>query len=204
MPVIFGKIPLGQVFGALWFLLLFFAGITSSVAMGQPVVSFFKQQFGMSHRRAVVVLAALVIICVQPVVFFLGNGFLDEMDYWTGTFGLVVFAAIEIILFAWVFNIDKAWDEINMGADIRVPLFFKYVIKYVTPLYLLVIMGVWFYQDAYDILLLNKTPTGAPVDPANVPYIWGARALMVGLFVFLSLLVHFAWKRKRHRRQETA
>jgi SNF family Na+-dependent transporter len=197
MPVIFGKIPLGQVFGALWFMLLFFAGITSSVAMGQPVVSFLKNQFGMTHRRAVLSLAALVILCVQPVVFFLGHGFLDEMDYWSGTFGLVVFATIEIILFAWVFKIDRAWDEINSGADIRIPVFFKYVIKYVTPLYLLIIMGVWFYQDAFDILMLNKTPGGSPVDPANVPYIWGARALMAGLFVLLSVLVHFAWKRKR-------
>jgi hypothetical protein len=151
----------------------------------------------MTHRRAVLSLAALVILCVQPVVFFLGHGFLDEMDYWSGTFGLVVFATIEIILFAWVFKIDRAWDEINSGADIRSPVFFKYVIKYVTPLYLLIIMGVWFYQDAFDILMLNKTPGGSPVDPANVPYIWGARALMAGLFVLLSVLVHFAWKRKR-------
>ena len=197
MPVIFGKIPLGQVFGMLWFLLLFVAGITSSVAMGQPVVAFFKNQFGMTHKRAVLALAALVIICVQPVVFFLGHGFLDEMDYWSGTFGLVVFATIEIILFAWVFKIDRAWGEINSGADIRIPVFFKYVIKYVTPLYLLIIMGVWFYQDAWDILMLNKTPTGQPVNEADVPYIWGARALMVGLFAFLAFLVHIAWKRKR-------
>jgi SNF family Na+-dependent transporter len=199
MPVIFGKIPLGQLFGALWFMLLFVAGITSSVAMGQPVVAFLKNQFGMSHRRAVISLAALVIICVQPVVFFLGHGFLDEMDYWTGTFGLVVFATIEIILFAWVFKIDRAWEEINMGADIKVPHVFKFIIKYVTPLYLLIIMGVWFYQDAWDILMLNKTPNGGPVNPENVPYIWGARGLMVGLFLFLCLLVHLAWKRKKRK-----
>ncbi|MBR9978593.1 MAG: sodium-dependent transporter [Bacteroidetes bacterium] len=197
MPVIFGKIPLGQLFGAMWFFLLFVAGITSSVAMGQPVVAFFKNQFGMSHRRAVLSLATIVIICVQPVVFFLGHGFLDEMDYWSGTFGLVIFATVEIILFAWVFKIDRAWEELNRGADIRIPIFFKYVIKYVTPLYLLIIMGVWLYQDAIDILLLNKTSGGNPVDPADVPYIWGARALMVGLFLLLSLFVHYAWKRKR-------
>ncbi|PLX27272.1 MAG: hypothetical protein C0600_10415, partial [Ignavibacteria bacterium] len=94
-------------------------------------------------------------------------------------------------------KMDRAWEEINAGADIKVPVFFKYVIKYVTPLYLLIIMGVWFYQDAWDILMLNKTPTGGPVNDADVPYIWGARALMVGLFVLLSLLVHFAWKRKK-------
>ena len=196
MPVIFGKIPMGQIFGALWFLLLFIAGITSSVAMGQPIVAFMKNQFGMSHKRAVFSLAALVMICVQPVVFFLGHGFLDEMDYWSGTFGLVVFASIEIILFAWVFKMENAWEEITLGADIKVPVFFKYVIKYVTPIYLLVIMGSWMYQDAVDILLLNKTPNGTPVNPADVPYIWGSRALMIGLFILLIVMVRFAWKRR--------
>jgi len=200
MPVIFNQIPLGHLFGALWFLLLFVAGITSSVAMGQPIIAFMKNKFGMSHQRAVLALAALVIICVQPVVFFLGHGFLDEMDYWSGTFGLVVFALIEIILFAWVFNIDRAWKEINRGADIRIPKFFKYVIKYVTPLYLLTIMGVWLYQDALDILLLNKTPGGDPVSPENVPFIWGARMLMIGLFVLLCLLVRLAWKKRFRQR----
>jgi hypothetical protein len=63
-------------------------------------------------------------------------------------------------------------------------------------------MGVWFYQDAFDILMLNKSPNGMPVNEADIPYIWGARALMVGLFALLSLLVHIAWKRKR--KQKTA
>jgi len=198
MPIIFGKIPLGQVFGFLWFLLLFVAGITSSVAMGQPVVAFLKDEFGLTHKRAVLVLAAVVIICVQPVIFFLGHGFLDEMDYWAGTFGLVVFALIEIVLFAWVFRIENAWNEINEGADIRIPVIFKYIIKYVTPLYLLIIMAVWMYQDAFDILLLNKSAGGAQVDPVDVPYIWGARTLMLGLFALLLLMIRFAWKKRRN------
>ena len=51
--------------------------------------------------------------------------------------------------------------------------------------------------------MLNKTPTGNPVAEADVPYIWGARALMLGLFAFLCLLVHLAWKRKKKRGAST-
>ena len=40
MPVVFETMPLGRVFGTLWFLLLFFAGITSSVGLCQPIVAF--------------------------------------------------------------------------------------------------------------------------------------------------------------------
>ncbi len=66
MPLIFEKIPLGALFGFLWFLLLFFAGITSSVAMGQPVIAFLEDEFGMTRKKAVGILAIVVLIC-RPV-----------------------------------------------------------------------------------------------------------------------------------------
>jgi neurotransmitter:Na+ symporter, NSS family len=52
MPVVFQQLPLGQLLGAMWFGLLFFAGITSSVAMATPIVAFFREEFGL--RREVV------------------------------------------------------------------------------------------------------------------------------------------------------
>jgi hypothetical protein len=61
----------------------------------------------------------------------------DEYDYWAGTVSLVVFALVESILFAWVFGMDKGWKEINQGGDIKVPGFYRFVIKYITPVLLL-------------------------------------------------------------------
>ncbi len=46
MPVVFQQLPLGNVLGVMWFGLLFFAGITSSVAMATPIVAFFREEFG--------------------------------------------------------------------------------------------------------------------------------------------------------------
>lgn len=191
MPLIFQKIPFGEFFGFIWFLLLFFAGITSSVAMGQPVVAFLEDELGMQRKKAVALLAVVVIISVHFVVFFLKYGFLDEMDYWAGTFGLVVFAFIEIVLFMWVFDSKKAWEEMNEGGDITIPRFFFYVMKYITPCMLLIIMIWWGVNDAIPTLLLSN------VKPENIPFIWGARALMVCLFFGLAYLVHLAWKKKK-------
>lgn len=193
MPLIFEKIPLGEVFGFMWFLLLFFAGITSSVAMGQPVVAFLEDEFGMDRKKAVALLAIVVLTAVQFVIFFLKFGFLDEMDYWAGTFGLVVFALIETILFMWVFGADEAWKEINEGGDIRIPFVFYYIMKYVTPTVLAVIMIWWFINDAFPILLLENTV------PENIPYIWGARILMLLLAAGILLLVHYSWNKKNDR-----
>jgi NSS family neurotransmitter:Na+ symporter len=190
MPVIFQRIPVGALFGALWFSLLFFAGITSSVALCQPSMAFLQDELGMGRERAVRVLTVVLFIAAQPVVFLLGHGFLDEMDYWAGTFGLVVLAMIESVLFVWIFGMDNAWREIHEGADIRVPRLFYYVMKYVTPLFLIVMLIAWFLQDGLGVLLMEGVPEG------DVPSRWAARLMMACLFILIAWGVRTAWKRK--------
>lgn len=187
MPLIFQRIPLGEIFGFMWFLLLFFAGITSSVAMGQPIVAFLEDEFGMNRKKAVFTLAVVVFIAVQFVVIFLKYGFLDEMDYWAGTFMLVVFAFIETVLFMWVFGADKAWEEMNLGGDMRIPRPFYFIMKFVTPVVLFVIMAWWFLQDAIPVLILENAA------PESVPFIWGSRLLMLTLLGIIFYLVKKAW-----------
>jgi NSS family neurotransmitter:Na+ symporter len=159
MPVIFQKLPLGQMFGALWFILLFFAGITSSVALCSPTMAFLQDQMKMERRKAALVVGAVLLLCGLPVMIFLGHGFLDEMDFWAGTFGLVVFAMIEVILFAWVFGMKRAWEEINTGADIHIPRIFKYIIKFITPIYLIGLLVFWGIQDGFPVLLMRQSNT---------------------------------------------
>ena len=117
MPVIFQRVPLGDMLGALWFLLLFFGGITSAVAMGQPMVALLEEAWDLPRRRAVALLGATMFVLTQPVIFFHGHGFLDEIDYWVGTLALVVFALFEVVLFAWVFGMERGWREIERGAS---------------------------------------------------------------------------------------
>jgi len=193
LPVIFQKIPIGSVFGCIWFLLLFFAGVTSSVAQSQPALAFLQDELGMSRRRSVAVLGALVFLCAQPVIFFLGHGFLDEMDYWAGTFGLVLLATVETILFAWVFRMEKAWKEIHEGALIRIPRVFYYIMKYVTPSYLIVLLVAWFYQNGIDVLLMRN------VAPGDEAYRWGARILILGLAAIITLSVSLSMRMTREK-----
>jgi SNF family Na+-dependent transporter len=71
MPIIFKQIPMGKIIGFMWFFLLFFAGITSSVAMAQPLISFLKEQFNFSHKKATIWIGSLIFFSVHLVVFFL-------------------------------------------------------------------------------------------------------------------------------------
>ncbi len=191
LPVIFQKIPLGQIFGGMFFFLLFIAGITSSVAMTQPAIAFLQDEFKWKREKAVIAVFSVLIFCTAFVIAFFKFGFLDELDFWAGTFGLVVFAAIEIILFSWVFKIKKGWAEMHKGADLKVPKVFKFVMTYITPVYLLILLVVWTYQDAVKEFLM----TGK--DAAHRPYLWGARAMIVALLLAMMLLIRKAWNRKK-------
>jgi hypothetical protein len=42
-------------------------------------------------------------------------------------------------LFSWIFGIKKGWAELTHGADIRIPIIYKYIIKWVTPFMLLAV-----------------------------------------------------------------
>jgi len=191
LPVIFQKIPLGQIFGGMFFFLLFIAGITSSVAMTQPAIAFLQDEFKWKREKAVIAVFSVLVVMSAFVIAFFKFGFLDELDFWAGTFGLVVFAAIEIVLFSWVFKIKKGWVEMHKGADLKVPRVFKFILTYITPVYLLILLVVWTYQDAVKEFLM----TGK--DPAHRPYLWGARAMIVALLLAMMLLIRKAWNRKK-------
>jgi hypothetical protein len=144
MPFLFTKwgAILGSVAGVMWFGLLFFAGITSSLAMGSPWVAFLQDEFKFSLNKAAWTFGLITLLAGLPTVFFYQQGVFDQYDYWAGTVGLVFFALVEAILFAWIWGIDKGWDEINRGSDIVLPKIYKPILKYVTPSILLVIFSM--------------------------------------------------------------
>ncbi|MDD4938867.1 MAG: sodium-dependent transporter [Candidatus Omnitrophica bacterium] len=191
MPLVLNKLPLAQILGFIWFFLLFLAGITSSVSLAQPAVAFLEDEFDINRKKAVIIFGAVCFLLCQPAIFFLGNGVVDELDFWGGTFFLVLFATIETILFAWVFGMEKAWDEIHRGADMRVPRIYKFIIKYITPLFLLFILGMWLWQEWLPIIFMKN------VSPQSKPFILGTRLGLLFIFVTLGVLVKIAWGRKR-------
>ncbi len=191
MPLVLGKIPASALFGFFWFGLLFLAGITSSVSLAQPAIAFLEDEFNISRKKAVAIFAGVSFALCQPAVFFLSRGVVNELDFWGGTFCLVLFAAVEAILFGWVFGMDRAWGEIHHGADIRVPRIYKFIIKYVTPFFLLLILGFWFYQEGLPTILLKN------VSLADKPFVLGTRIGLIALFLLLSVLVKIAWRRKK-------
>ena len=136
-------------------------------------------------------MSVITFILCQPAIFFLKHGVVDELDFWGGTFFLVVFATIEVILFAWVFGMEKAWDEIHKGADMRIPAVYKWIIKYITPLFLFIILGVWLFQEWLPIIFMKG------VSPGDRGYVLATRIGLILLFAVLGILVKIAWRKRK-------
>lgn len=142
MPYLFEQ--WGDIFASLagiaFFGLLFGAGITSSLAMGSPIVGFLKDNFGWSRKKGALAFGGIILVFGIPTVLFFSKGVFDEYDYWGGTIALVLYAAAEIILFSWIMGVDRGWKLIHQGADIRMPGVFKFILKYITPTMLILIL----------------------------------------------------------------
>jgi len=178
---------LGAVAGICWFGLLFFAGITSSLAMGTPVMAFLRDEFGWGRRSSAWTFGLIVLLLGAPTVFFFNEGVFDEYDYWAGTVSLVLFALLEVILFAWIFGMDQGWKEINEGADMKIPSIYRFIIKYVTPFILLAV----FLGSLPDILFKIQ-------NPGNI-YVQGARLLLLALYAGIAFAVYLAYRRRKAR-----
>lgn len=194
MPIIFTKIPAGFLFGAIWFCLLFFAGLTSSVALTSPFIAFLREKFGISRTKAVLLAGTILFLFGLPNALFIKFGYLDQYDFWIGTVALVVFALIEVVVYAWIYGGDKMWEALTSKSDLKVPRIFYYIIRYVVPLYLIVLLGGWLYQDLTaerSELLLSG------VEPEKVPYMWAARLSLIFFFIFVAVLIRIPSKKTK-------
>ena len=196
MPVVFQQMPFGNLLGFMWFGLLFFAGITSSVAMATPIMAFFREEFGVRREVVAWSLGGVALVFGLLNIFWLRYGMLDDWDFWAGTFGLVIVAVLETIVFMWIFKPENAWKSLHLGADLRIPTIYKFIMTYVTPLYIIGILVAWGIQDAIPILRLERTT------PENAPFIMISRLIMLAFVVGFLVLIRMAWKRNGYKDSE--
>ena len=149
LPVVFAQMGgAGRWIGFAWFFLLFLAAITSSISMLQPAKAFFEEALGLSSGNAITWVSLICAVGSLWVIWFSKNLVaLDTMDFWVGTFCIFVIATVQIISFGWIWGLRKGAEELDRGALIKVPRLFLFVMKYVAPVYLLVVLGGFIYYN---------------------------------------------------------
>ncbi|WP_339747438.1 sodium-dependent transporter [uncultured Rubinisphaera sp.] len=183
LPNVFAHMPGGQIFGFLWFFMLFIAAITSSLSMLQPVIAFFEEGLGLKRHAAAAILGLLAAIGSGFVVWFSKDiKALDTLDFWVGTAAIFVLAMVQAIMYGWVFGIERGHKELHEGSHIRVPFALQIMLKYVTPFYLIVIFCAFCYSNVPGyVAAISKNEVAV----ASIMFI-----LLVA--TFLIVLVHIA------------
>lgn len=147
LPSVFTMMPAGDFFGALWFFVLFLAALTSSVTMLQPGILFLEEGFGLSKRKASTLLFLFTFALCMPIIYFnIGFTALDLTDFFIGTLMIYILATIQILIFVWKIGVDRGIEEGNEGSQIQVPKFYKYIMKYITPYFLIIVFIAFMFQ----------------------------------------------------------
>ncbi|MEM9412998.1 MAG: sodium-dependent transporter, partial [Planctomycetota bacterium] len=151
LPNVFARMEGGQIFGFLWFFMLFLAAITSSLSMLQPVMSFIEEGLGLKRAGAATLLGLISASgCAYVIYYSKDLGALDNIDFWCGTFLIVVLATVQSIIYGWVFGVEKGHEELKRGALLNVPNFVPFLLKFVTPVFLLFILAATIYNSSGD------------------------------------------------------
>lgn len=187
LPNAFREMPMGNIFGGLWFMLLFFAGFTSAMALYNYVATFVSETMHISKKKASwgVMAAYLVIglpIALESIINQSGaTYYLDEIDLWIGQYFLLVLGLMEVIVFTRCKSIEKQL-EINRGGLWKAPRWFVSVLlRYITPIALIVLI-VFATWERVSSGALTLFPT------EKVPYgpFWVnlGRIVMIAIFAF--------------------
>lgn len=189
LPVVFAYMgPAGRLIGGVWFFMLFLAAITSSLSMLQPVKAFLQEFLGLSGGRAVFLMTAVAAVGSFWVIYFSQDLIaLDTMDFWVGTTLIFIMATVQIIIFAWVYGVDRGLAEAHRGAHMRIPRVYRIIFKYVAPTYLLVVFAGFCIQSLPDYV---ASLAAAPVAAGTV----GLIGAILGLILVAVWLGERRWR----------
>jgi NSS family neurotransmitter:Na+ symporter len=151
IPKVFANMGFGTVVGILFFLLVLFAAVTSSIALTESAVSTFEDEIGWSRRKSTAVIGIIMIAlgtlsCLGygPLAFvkIIGMQFLDFFDFLTNSVMMPIAAMMTSIFVSKVVGIDRIEEEIRQGeAAFRRKKIFVVMIKYLCPIFAMIILA---------------------------------------------------------------
>ncbi len=150
IPKVFANMGLGTAVGILFFMLVLFAAVTSSIALTESAVSTFEDEFHWSRKKATVFMAVIMIFlgtlsCLGygPLagVTVIGMQFLDFFDFLTNSVMMPVAAIATCLLVSRVIGVEKIENEVTEGGHpFRRKVVFQFMIKYLCPIFAAIIL----------------------------------------------------------------
>lgn len=115
MPMVFKQMPLGSVFGIIFFVAVLFAGITSLINLYETPVELLQEKFKLSRMKSVIIVLAIGFI----VGVFIEDA--DKLGKWMDIVSIYIIplgALLAGIMFFWVCDKDFVLKEVNKGSNV--------------------------------------------------------------------------------------
>ena len=151
IPKVFENMGLGTLVGVMFFILVLFAALTSSIALTESAVSTFEDELKWSRKKSTVLIGVIVIalgslssLGYGPLagVTIIGMQFLDFFDFLTNSVMMPIAALMTSLLVSRVVGIDRIEEEIRHGENsFRRKKIFVVMIKYLCPIFTMIILA---------------------------------------------------------------
>lgn len=158
LPNVFNEMPMGRLWGSLFFVFMSFAALTTVIAVFENILSFSIEKWGWSRKKAVLVNLVAILILSMPCVlgfnvlsgiqpFGEGSVIMDLEDFIVSN-NILPLGSLVYLLFC-VSRRGWGWEsflaEANTGSGLKFPRGVRFYVTYVLPLIVLFIfvMGYW-------------------------------------------------------------
>ena len=149
LPNVFGTMPFGTVMGALFFILVLFAALTSAISILEVVTASLCDLTGMRRRNAAILVSVVSFVLGIPSslgfgllsgVTILDKDILTFIDYLANSIALPVVGLSTCILIGYVSGIKTVVDEVELSGEFKRKKLYTVMIKYVAPIFLAAIL----------------------------------------------------------------
>ena len=149
LPKVFESMTGGSIIGSIFFIMVFFAALTSSISLMETIVSIVMDKFGMSRKKACVTVIILSIILGLLSTFgysiwsnftIIGFQFLDFFDFISNSVIMPIVALLTCILIGYIIKPQALIEEIEQGGKFKRKALFTIVIKYIAPVFIVAIL----------------------------------------------------------------
>ncbi|CAD5120424.1 DgyrCDS8991 [Dimorphilus gyrociliatus] len=156
-PEVVSRLPISPLWAILFFLMLLTLGLGTQFAVVTTVHTTLLDVFPSVLRRGKRPMLVMLGICIFGYLVGLscttrgGIYLLQLIDNYAASYSVLIIGLFECSVLSWVYGVDKYIDTISDMLTFRVPIVFKYMWKYVTPIILIAIMlFTWIdYQPSY-------------------------------------------------------
>ena len=150
LPMVFDAMPMGNIIGGAFFVLVFLAALTSSISLTEAIVSMFMDKFKLTRIKAVIIIYGITLVLGIPSalgygiwshITVLGMDFLSFFDYISNSVMMPILAMGTCLLAGWFMDLKDIEAEITKNGEVfKRRSIFRMMIKYVAPVFLVIIL----------------------------------------------------------------